>query len=378
MTKAEVFTASRDAPPRDRLASYLGAIGRGPGRSRPLTAEEAEDAFRIVLDGEADPMQVGALLLLMRFRGESAPELAGLVRAARAYIHAPGIGSGIVDLDWPTYAAGRSRGAPWFLLSALLVARAGYKVALHGHDSAFLEGVGSEIGARELDIPVCTSLSDTQAALAEGGIVFLPLQQIAPELHRLIGLRSILGLRSPVNSLVRLLNPLGASASLVGVFHPSYRDLHRDTAGLLGWRDLSVVKGSGGEAEPNPFKTAAVHRLVAGKAVSTDLSPMIAETRGERAPRGTLQAMLAVWRGEAQDEAAEATVIGTAALALATLQRSTGAGAQAACRAQATSLWRARREHVEPPLETHGESPSASPARAQGVTRSTQHPSVAP
>ncbi len=70
-------------------------------------------------------MQVGALLLLLRYRGESAPELAGLVRAARARIGAPPLGEGSADLDWPSYAAGRSRGAPWFLLSALLVARGG-------------------------------------------------------------------------------------------------------------------------------------------------------------------------------------------------------------------------------------------------------------
>ena len=132
MSAVEVFAASEAAPPRDRLASYLGAIGRGPGRSRPLSLDEARDAFRIVLSGDADPMQVGALLLLLRYRGESAPELAGFVEAARAHVGAPSLGSGIADLDWPSYAAGRSRVHRGFFFPLSLVARGRFKVVVHG------------------------------------------------------------------------------------------------------------------------------------------------------------------------------------------------------------------------------------------------------
>lgn len=339
MSDTEVFTASADAPPRERLASYLGALGRGPGRSRALTLEEAEDAFRIVLAGEADPMQVGALLLLLRYRGESAPELAGLVRAARARIGAPDLGEGSADLDWPSYAAGRSRGAPWFLLSALLVARAGHRVAVHGHNSAFLKGTGTEQGARALDIPVCDGLADAERAIAASGIIYLPLERFAPEIRALVGLRSVLGLRSPVNSMVRLLNPLGAPASTVGVFHPSYRDLHRDTAALLGWRHLAVVKGGGGEFELNPLKTATLHRLNGGESADDEIEPLVAEGRGERPTRGDLNDLVSLWGGEAGDEIAEAMVVATAAAALATVSGQDPAG----CLPQARDLWRNRR-----------------------------------
>jgi anthranilate phosphoribosyltransferase len=322
MSAVEVFAASEAAPPRDRLASYLGAIGRGPGRSRPLSLDEARDAFRIVLSGDADPMQVGALLLLMRYRGESAPELAGFVEAARAHVGAPPLGSGVADLDWPSYAAGRSRGAPWFLLSALLVAGAGFKVVVHGHNSAFLQGTGTERAARELGIPICADLSVAESALRSGGIVYLPLESVAPDLFELVGLRSLLGLRSPVNSMVRLLNPLGSLASTVGVFHPAYRDLHRDTAKLLGWRNLAVVKGGGGEFELNPLKTTSVHRIVAGESRDHATAGLIADARGERPTRGTLDELVAVWNGHRRDAAAEAIVIATAAVALATVSES--------------------------------------------------------
>ena len=66
------------------LAQALGIIGRGPGRSRPLTRSEARDAFAALLAGTALDVQAGAFLLLMRYRGETAEELAGLVDAATA------------------------------------------------------------------------------------------------------------------------------------------------------------------------------------------------------------------------------------------------------------------------------------------------------
>ena len=99
------------------LATHVRTLGRGPGRSRSLTREEAAEAMALMLDGAA-PEAVGALLMLLRMKGETADEIAGFAEAAQAALREVGP----VDLDWPSYAAGRTRGAPWFLLSAQLVA----------------------------------------------------------------------------------------------------------------------------------------------------------------------------------------------------------------------------------------------------------------
>ena len=93
------------------LSSYIHAMGRGPSRARSLTEAEAEDALGQILAGEAAPEAVGALFMLMRYRGETASEIAGFARAARSGLEAWRAID--VDLDWPSYAAGRSRGLPW-------------------------------------------------------------------------------------------------------------------------------------------------------------------------------------------------------------------------------------------------------------------------
>ena len=69
-------------------------------------------------------------------------------------------------------------------------------MVVHGH-SAFLQGTGTERAARELGIPICADLSVAESALRSGGIVYLPLEFIAPDLFELVGLRSLLGFVHP-------------------------------------------------------------------------------------------------------------------------------------------------------------------------------------
>src|ERR671933_1888446 len=96
--------------PEHAFAPYVRTLGRGPGRSRALTREEARDALGMVLRGEADPHQVGAFLMLLRYRGEDPEEVTGLTLTAREAVGAgPPAGTAPVDLDWPSYGAGRTR-----------------------------------------------------------------------------------------------------------------------------------------------------------------------------------------------------------------------------------------------------------------------------
>ena len=65
------------------FAQFLRTIGRGPQLSRPLDRAEAREALRLVLEGRVDPVQLGAFLLVLRYRGETPEELAGMIEAAR-------------------------------------------------------------------------------------------------------------------------------------------------------------------------------------------------------------------------------------------------------------------------------------------------------
>lgn len=297
------------------LAPHVRTLGRGPGRSRSLTRDEAYDAMRIILSGQAAPESVGALLMLLRMKGEVADEIAGFTQALRDDLpNAPK-----PDLDWPSYAAGRTRGLPYFLLSAKLVASAGHSVLMHGFNGEGEAAQSIRDALPYAGIPVCDDIDAAHSALTYENIAYLPLENFAPELHRLLLLRRDFNLRSCLNTVSRMLNPGAADASVQGVFHPSYRELQADASQLLSLKSLTVIKGGGGEFERNPSKDIVAFGLRSGTSWEHSYAPDLDATRklndGEVDP-----ARLAdLWSGALEDAFAQGIVISTAALALDTL-----------------------------------------------------------
>lgn len=303
------------------LAPFVHAMGRGPSRGRSLTQAEAEAAMTAMLLGDAAPEAVGALLMLMRYRGETAEEIAGFTRAARA---------GLSDwqhldaaLDWPSYAAGRSRGLPWFLLSALLVARAGHPILLHGWNSNQNPVSDVRLAATALGIPLAGGPDDATAALKRQNIAYAPLEVLSPPLLSLLRLRDVLGLRSAVNTVCRMLNPTAALSSVQGVFHPPYRTLQQDAGALLGQQNLTVLKGAGGEFERHPGKAVELFGLASGHAVRRTAPVRVDTQRRLADPDKDRSHLLDVWRGQVEDLWAAEIVVCTAGAALMCLRGGT-------------------------------------------------------
>lgn len=323
------------APAPHPFAEVIRTIGRGATLSRPLTESEGEAAMDMILAGKVEPVQLGAFLLLLRYRTETPPELAGFVRATRRRLrempHAE------VDLDWPSYAD-RHKQLPYFLLSALLLAANGIRIVLHG-----IDGVGDVTTPkvlRALGIEPATGAAAAEAQLRERRLTYLPLQSICPEMQKLFDLRPILGVRSPANSLCRELNPAGAPYQLQGVFHPTYLPSHSETAKLLGQPHAAIFKGGGGEIQRNPEKPCRVATVDEG---------VIAEEIWEAMPTGVRhpwrdepadpRLIGALWRGEIAAPGPEAAVIGTTAIALKLMQR---AATQAEAADLAKQMWQDR------------------------------------
>ncbi len=304
------------------LSSFVQIVARGKGRARALTMAEAQEAMTLILQGDGEPEAVGALLMVMRLRGETPEEIAGFTAALRAHVR----GSlPKADLDWPSYAAGRSRGAPLFLLSARLVGQAGYKVSMHGwntHQSA------------------TASVRDA-IDLAGPNVTYTRLETLSPAAFAILNLRDTFGLRSCFNTVLRMWNPAGAPASVQGVFHPSYRSLQAQAAALLGQRDLSIIKGGGGEFERHPSKDISLFGLRDGAHIEERASSILQDTRRLHESGKTVN-LRALWLGQIQDQFAIATVTGTAALALWTLKAAPSF--QAAYR-MAQTLWNDRHQH---------------------------------
>lgn len=301
------------------FAVYVRALGKGKSGARSLTLDEARDAMGMILRGEVLDVQLGAFLMLLRVKEESPEELAGFVMAARTYIDAP---KDIpVDLDWSSYA-GKRRHLPWFLLAVRTLAQHGIRVFMHGASGHTINRLYTESVLPELGMPVCANWSEVRDALDSNHFAYMPLATFCPPLGDMIGLRNVLGLRSPVHTLSRLLNPLDAPHVIQAIFHPAYRTSHRAAARLLEYRHSCVFKGEGGEIERNPDGVCLTLRLENSEPVENEW-PMLFEQRHEPESELAVEDLLAVWRGDAGHEYGEAAVIGTLAIALLTLQKAT-------------------------------------------------------
>ncbi len=317
------------------FADFIRILGRGPNGSRSLTLEEAEAAMTMICAGTVEPLQIGALMALLRYRGETPAELAGMVRALRATV-ARSHPWPTPDLDWPTYASGGTRGLPWFVLSALLLAGTGVRVFMHGAGSDQSQPSRAEHVLAELGVPASRTPAEASLALACRGFAFMPLSRLCPRLQELIALREQLGLRTAAHTVARLLNPFEAPHLIQGVFHPPYRVLQQQAAALLGQPRLAVFKGGRGEAERPALKSCDVAGVDHGR-LDCESWPALRPHPGSGPAESTTPA--ALWHGETRDDHATALVIGSAAVALRLLGR---ASSPADADALAADCWHRR------------------------------------
>jgi anthranilate phosphoribosyltransferase len=304
-------------PNEHAFAPFVRILGKGKTGSRSLTRDEARTAMGMILRGEVKEVQLGAFLMLLRVKEESAAELTGFVEAARAEIAAP---KGVeVDLDWSSYA-GKRKHLPWFLLSALALADRGVRVFMHGAGGHTKGRLYTENVLSALGIKPAESWVDVADALATSQFAFMPLRHICPPLQAMIDLRNEFGLRSPVHTLVRLLNPLAAQHSIQSVFHPAYALRHQQAAVDLEQFHACVFKGEGGEVERKPEALTKVYSVHNG-ALSEASWPKLIEGRQEQPEEFSIEHLRAIWRGDTHDDYAELAVTGTLAIALSLLQR---------------------------------------------------------
>lgn len=309
---------------------YIQTIGRGQKRRRSLTKEEAKDAMRQILNGSVTPMQIGAFLMLIRVREETPEEAAGFVEAIREKMAAPQCE---VDVDWGSYA-GKRRQLPWFLLALTLLTKNGYRVLLHGVVGNDSNRLYSQAIAEQLGWPVADNLDEAKRLIEKVGYCYLPLENFSPEVKILMGYRDELGLRSPIHSLARMLNPFQARLSVHGVFHKGYDDIHQQAASYLTDPLTAAFCGDGGEADVRPDRKTEIKLTenvlekvndVAhnqSDSWSTFLPKIVTETDPTKKCLDS-EWLMKVWRGKAQDQYGEASLLHAMTVVLTSLENMT-------------------------------------------------------
>lgn len=306
-------------PTEHAFAPYVRALGKGKLGSRSLSQDEAFDAMSMILQQQVEPEQLGAFLMLLRVKEETPAELAGFVAAVRSFhnyssAQIPGIA---VDIDWSSYA-GKKRHLPWFLLSALTLAGQGIKVFMHGARGHTQGRIYSEDVLQQLGFPAAHDWDQVESQLSNTNFSFMSLQHLSPPLDHIISLRAMFGLRSPVHTLTRLLNPLEAKHTIDGVFHPAYGPLHQQTAMLLKHPRSLTIRGDGGEAEIRPDSECEL-QWVDEQMSSRQIWQRQLSKRDTQEQQLDPERLRLLWTGECEETYGEAAVLSTLACCLVLL-----------------------------------------------------------
>ncbi len=298
------------------FSRFIRTLGRGKQGSRSLSQDDAFEAMNMIMEGQVEPEQLGAFLMLVRVKEETPEEVAGFVRAARRHIQLPG-NTPAIDLDWSSYA-GKRRHLPWFVLSVLLLADNGYKVFMHGLQGRKDERIYTPAVLQLLGMPISQSLSDAASRLEQHNFAYLNLDQLCPRLQQLIELRELLGLRSPVHTVARMLNPFNAACQMQGIFHPGYLEIHQGAAQILNQPHMAVIKGDGGEIEASPDSPCKL-MYVHDNQTQSEEWPALLSSRAVKPKSLDLENLKQLWRGACENNYGEAAVINTLAITLYTI-----------------------------------------------------------
>ena len=236
-----------------------------------LSEQQTTDVFGAVMRGEGTPVQIAALLIGLRVKGETAEEIAGAARALRqAMVRVEAHGAHLVD----TCGTGGGTVSTFNIstAAAFVAAGAGASVAKHGNRS-FTSQCGSADVLEALGVRIALEAADAARVLREACVTFLFAPNFHPAMKHAGPVRRELAVGSVMNLLGPLANPAGVRRQVVGVAEPDRAPLVAAALARLGTDHALVVHGRIGMDEIAPRGISDVWEVKAGDVTVWELDP---------------------------------------------------------------------------------------------------------
>ncbi len=239
-------------------------------RREDLGEAEAAAAMGEIMSGAATPAQIGAFLLALRSKGETADEVVGLARTMRAFSKKVVVDGPLVD----TCGTGGDRAGTVNVstMAALVVAGAGARVAKHGNRAASSE-CGSADLLEALGVKIDLEPEGVAACIDEAGIGFCFAQVFHPAMKHAGPVRRELGVPTVFNFLGPLTNPAGATRQTVGVADADMAPTIAGALAGLGAEHAFVFRGDDGLDELTTTTTSRLWEITGGTVSERSFDP---------------------------------------------------------------------------------------------------------
>ncbi|MEP7348030.1 MAG: anthranilate phosphoribosyltransferase, partial [Gemmatimonadaceae bacterium] len=237
-----------------------------------LSQEESADAFGMIMQGEATPVQVASLLTALRVKGETADEVAGAARALRGAMVRVSADAPADLVDTCGTGGGSVTTFNISTVAGLLAASLGVRVAKHGNRS-FTSQCGSADVLEALGVPLDATVERLEHVLASCGIVFMFAPAMHPAMRHVGPVRRELGIPTVMNIVGPLANPAGAGRQVVGVAERHRLPLVAGALSALGTKHALVVYGDPGMDEVSPLGPTLVAEIRDGEVREWTINP---------------------------------------------------------------------------------------------------------
>ena len=232
---------------------------------RDLSSEMAQVIMGALIDGQAQPEQIGALLATLHFRPPTGAALAGFVRALKKSSATIRLPDAISERAVDVCGTGGDGGGTFNVSTAVafVVAAAGQPVAKHGN-RAVSSRCGSFDVLEALRVPFADNAGEANELLKRHKLAFLYAPSFHPALRKVANVRQLLGMRTVFNALGPLLNPAGVRRQLVGVYSANLVEPVAHALAELGSHEVMVVHGDDGADEISLCSATKVAHLKNG------------------------------------------------------------------------------------------------------------------
>ncbi len=251
------------------MPDLKGLIGKA-AIGTPLTRAEAEQAFDIMMSGNATPAQMGGFLMALRVRGETVEEITGAATVMRSKMTTIARPEGAIDIC----GTGGDNSGTYNIStgSQFVVAACGVPVAKHGNRAASSKSGASDV-LEALGVNIEADFALVERALVEAGTCFLMAQRHHSAMRHVGPTRVELGTRTIFNLLGPLSNPAKVRLQLIGVFAPQWLEPLAKVLRDLGHERAWVVHGAGGLDEVSTLGPTQVAELKDGEVSTFEITP---------------------------------------------------------------------------------------------------------
>lgn len=208
---------------------------------KDLTLNEMKELARQLFQGELSDAQIGALLIGLKIKGETATEMAGMAATIREF--SMPITTSVKDTICNCGTGGDlSNSFNISTTAAFVLAAAGMKVAKTGNRSISSKA-GSFDTCEALGIDFLVSAEQQAEQLAAVNLTFIYAPHVHPRMKYVMPARKSLGTPTIMNLIGPLTNPVALEYQLMGINRRQLLETTAQTIQKLGRKKAVVVNG---------------------------------------------------------------------------------------------------------------------------------------